>query len=79
MNTYTNTYTMLDYYGLLDLPRSRLAISDDDLKKAYKKACLRHHPDKGGDAETFKELAVAYETLGNESKKRAYDAVLFMA
>ena len=57
---------MLDYYGLLDLPRSRLGIDDDALKKADKKACLKHHPDKGGDEETFKELTVAYETLGND-------------
>ena len=33
------------------------------LKKAYHKAALKHHPDKGGDPEKFKQLKEAYEYL----------------
>ncbi|CAL0318524.1 unnamed protein product [Lupinus luteus] len=35
--------------------------SPDDLKRAYKKAAIKNHPDKGGDPEKFKELAHAYK------------------
>ena len=34
---------------------------------------LEHHPDKGGNEETFKKISVAYDTLGDEQKRRDYD------
>lgn len=49
---------------------------DDDaktIKKAYRKLCLKHHPDKGGDAHTFKEINAAYEILSDEKKRELYD------
>lgn len=39
--------------------------SESGLKAAYKKACLKHHPDKGGDLEIMKLVNVAYEFLKN--------------
>ena len=47
--------------------------SEDEIKRAYKKAALKHHPDKGGDAEAFKRIAKAYEVLSDPEKKQAYD------
>ena len=49
-----------NYYELLGCDR---AVTGEDLKKAYRKACLKHHPDKGGDEELFKEIQIAYDTL----------------
>ena len=46
------------------------------LQKAYRKACLKHHPDKGGSAEMFRLLQVARETLSCESKRYGYDVKL---
>ena len=49
----------------------------DDIRKAYRKLATKYHPDKNSgssDAEDkFKEVAAAYETLGNEDKRKAYD------
>jgi len=49
---------------------------DDDpktIKKAYRKLCLKHHPDKGGDEQTFKEISAAYEIISDEKKRELYD------
>lgn len=51
----------------------------EDIKKAFKKAALAHHPDKGGDAEKFKECNAAVETLTDERKRSAYDSALVRA
>jgi DnaJ homolog subfamily B member 4 len=46
----------------------------DRLKKLYRKACLRHHPDKeGGDEDDFKQVAKAYEVLSDPHKRALYD------
>lgn len=60
-----------DYYEVLEVDRNASA---DDIKKAFRKKAVKLHPDKdGGDEAKFKELNEAYEVLGNESKKQAYD------
>jgi DnaJ-class molecular chaperone len=61
----------MDYYKLLEVEKSA---SQDGIKKAYRKMSLKYHPDKPtGDAEKFKEINEAYQTLGDENKRRMYD------
>ena len=59
-----------DFYAVLELHRDA---SPDDIKKAYRKLAMKHHPDKGGDADTFKEITKAYETLSDPEKRQTYD------
>lgn len=47
-----------DYYNILGVAKSS---SDKDIKKAYKKLTLKHHPDKGGSPDQFKKIQEAYE------------------
>lgn len=59
-----------DYYKLLGLKKDA---TESEIKKAYRKLALTHHPDKGGDENKFKEIAEAYEVLSNPDKKSNYD------
>ena len=63
-----------DYYDVLGVARNA---SDEDLKKAYRRSAMKHHPDRNpGDsgAETaFKECKEAYEVLSDETRRKAYD------
>ena len=47
--------------------------SQDEIKKAYRKLAVKHHPDKGGDPERFKSITEAYNTLSDTRKRREYD------
>ncbi|VDL97045.1 unnamed protein product [Schistocephalus solidus] len=44
-----------------------------EIKKAFKKLALKHHPDKGGDPDKFKEIAHAFEVLSDPKKRQIYD------
>ena len=65
-----------DYYEVLGLAKGA---SEDEIKKAYRKLAMKHHPDRnqGDDAkaaeEKFKEVKEAYEILSDEQKRAAYD------
>ena len=48
--------------------------SQDEIRRAYKKQALKHHPDRGGDQGKFQELQHAYEILSDENKRKTYDA-----
>ena len=60
----------MDYYSILGVPKDA---SDKDLKSAYKKASMQHHPDRGGNEETFKQINEAYSTLKDPQKRGMYD------
>lgn len=49
-------------------------VAATDLKKAFRRIALKHHPDKGGDPETFQKMNHAYEVLQDEEKRACYDA-----
>src|SRR5260221_13664282 len=63
-----------DFYELLGVQR---AASAEELKKAYRKLAMQHHPDRNrGDKASehkFKELSEAYEILKDDQKRAAYD------
>lgn len=67
---------MTDLYEVLGVSKNA---TQEEIKKAFKKLALQHHPDKNKDnkleAEAkFKKVAEAHEVLSNESKRRRYDA-----
>ncbi len=60
-----------DYYEILGVTKSA---SDDEIKKAFRKLAVKHHPDKeGGDEAAFKEINEAYEVLKDKQKRQRYD------
>lgn len=59
-----------EYYSILGL--SKWA-TDEEIKKAYRKLAMQHHPDRWWDAEKFKEVNEAYSILSDSTKKREYD------
>lgn len=63
-----------DFYDILGVTKSASA---EDIKKAYRKLAIKHHPDKNPDdkaaEEKFKEAAEAYEVLSSPEKRQRYD------
>lgn len=58
------------YYDVLGVSKSA---SQDEIKKAFRKLAQKHHPDAGGDEETFKNINEAYEVLSDPEKRKQYD------
>ncbi len=63
----------MTYYDILGVSKTA---SQDEIKKAYRKLAMKHHPDKGGDEHKFKEISVAYDTLSDPQKRIEYDQSL---
>jgi molecular chaperone DnaJ len=62
---------MKDYYKILEVEEKA---SQDEIKKSYRKLAAQYHPDKNPQGEEkFKEIAEAYDTLGNSEKRQVYD------
>ena len=60
-----------NYYDVLGVSKNA---SQDDIKKAYRNLSKKYHPDRnGGDDSKFKEINEAYDTLGDETKRKQYD------
>ncbi len=60
----------MDHYQRLGVAKNA---SPDDIKKAYRKLASKHHPDKGGDTNTFQQIQVAYDVLSDPVKRAEYD------
>src|SRR3954466_2517812 len=69
-----------DYYATLGVPKNA---TQPEIKKAYRKLAQQHHPDaNAGDPraeERFKEVSAAYDVIGDEEKRKAYDRAREMA
>ena len=60
-----------DYYKILGVEKGASA---DEIKKAFKKLAMQHHPDRpGGNEAKFKEANEAYQVLGDKDKREKYD------
>ncbi|KZC11714.1 DnaJ like protein subfamily C member 2 [Dufourea novaeangliae] len=72
-----------DHYAVLGLKKLRHKATEDVIKRAYKQKILKHHPDKRKalgeeirpDDDYFTCITRAWETLGNQAKRRSYDSV----
>lgn len=61
----------MDPYNILGVDKTS---SQEDIKKAYRRLAKEHHPDRnGGSDERFKQIAEAYEKIGDESSRKRYD------
>jgi DnaJ-class molecular chaperone len=59
-----------DYYADLGMSKSA---TPAEIKTAYRKLVIEHHPDKQGDPVKFRAVAEAYDVLGDPAKREAYD------
>jgi len=62
--------SQLRYYKVLECEQTA---TKSDIKKKFKELAIKHHPDKGGDEEKFKEINEAYSILSDEKKRSMYD------
>ncbi|MDR0860172.1 MAG: DnaJ domain-containing protein [Candidatus Peribacteria bacterium] len=60
-----------DYYSLLGVSETA---TTDEIKKAFRKLAVKHHPDRaGGNKEKFQEINEAHGVLSDEKKRQQYD------
>ena len=67
INTISNS---MDYYNILGVTPNA---SDSDIKAAYRKLAMQHHPDRGGDSTQFAKINQAYEVLKDPARRAQYD------
>ena len=64
----------MNYYKILDVNENA---NQNEIRKAYRKLSLEHHPDKNKNSdesnEKFKQISEAYEIIGDEEKRKIYD------
>lgn len=60
----------MDYYKVLGVAPSA---TSDEIKSAYRKLAMKHHPDRGGEPKKFQEIQEAYATLSDDQKRAEYD------
>ncbi|MDO4714186.1 MAG: DnaJ domain-containing protein [bacterium] len=60
-----------NYYDILGVSEDASA---DEIKKVFRKAAVKHHPDRGGSKEKFQEVNEAYQVLSDDQKRQQYDA-----
>lgn len=61
---------IMSYYESLGVSKDA---TPEQIKSAFKKLAMKHHPDRGGDVGQFQKISEAYETLGDAEKRAAYD------
>ena len=63
-----------ELYNILEIPKTA---TDDEIKKAYKKAALKHHPDRNPNnpeaTAKFQEVGKAFTILSDPQKRQRYD------
>jgi curved DNA-binding protein len=60
----------MNYYDILGVPREA---TPQQIKSAYRKLAMEHHPDRGGNESTFQKINQAYDTLSDPRKRTQYD------
>ena len=60
----------MDYYSILGVKRNA---SQEEIKKAYRKLAMQHHPDRGGSADKLQQINEAYDVLKDPNKRQQYD------
>jgi curved DNA-binding protein len=65
---------MNDPYATLGVAKNA---NDEEIKRAFKKLAMKHHPDRGGDEHKFKEINEAYATLSDPQRKQQHDNLGF--
>lgn len=61
---------IVDHYAALQVKRNA---TQEEIKKAYRELAATHHPDHGGDTNTFQAINAAYDVLGDAERRKKYD------
>lgn len=64
---------LTDHYAVLELSPSA---ADDEVKRAYRRLAMTHHPDRGGSISRFVQVQRAYDVLGDPQARASFDADL---